>query len=139
MLNLLISIATIFIGTLVALYGAYGDYRSIKRSQRVEVVDRALSRQLSYVYSVRDDIGRVPDAATLSSAMFSRENVADVQFSYVKTASYGYVCAAAPATEVNVEAFKKVSDAYDGSFYGSSCNSSGGPANGVVAITVRIN
>ncbi|AXK44117.1 hypothetical protein [Erythrobacter aureus] len=144
MSNVLIAIATLTVGFILATYGAYTSYYSLKRAEYFDRVSTGFELAVVYVTEMEQDLGRVPVAADLDPARFADLEGHGIVYRYGSAVGwngkpYVWVCARAPVKQPYIEeAFQKVADQRTGTLFGPNCqNWTGSGAS--VAITYRLN
>lgn len=138
MSNVLIAVATMILGFIMATYGAYTGYHSLSRSQAVMRVQSALERQLVYIRASQEDLGRVPAASDLVMNRITGESRFGLVYSYAASGGSGYLCVRSEPEGYIVEALELIAEQRRGAYFGSTCNTSGGASASSVSLTIRI-
>lgn len=139
MANILIAVATLIIGFILAGYGAYNGYFATKRSEYTMRVSSAFEHILTDVIQLRNDMGEVPPVAYVAASRIQQHNFKGITYSYSTSGGQGYVCALSSRNDFVDAAFQAVAEQRSGALLGSTCNTSGGPSASSVSVTVRIN
>lgn len=141
--NVLIAIATLTVGFILATYGAYTGYYSLKRAEYYERVSTGFELVLVHAVERREELGRAPKVADLDAGVFARQEGHGIIYRYgeggVAPNNYLWVCARAPTTQPYIEeAFAKVRDQRAGTRLGGNCLHDSGPDGTTVSVSYLV-
>jgi hypothetical protein len=138
MANVIIALATLAIGFILATYGAYNSYHSAKRTEYATRVTASFNRLSGYIGLTMEDLGRRPTAAEVVASRFTDESGNGLTYTYGATGSHFWVCARAARSDWMIEAFEKVQNSRQGVVIGDACDSATGAGASNVSVTMRI-
>lgn len=132
MSNVLIAIAVMIIGFVLASYGVYDNVQASRRTALATTIGSKMSRLGVYSQDLKEDLGHHPlspgeEAASgyapYSTEMLARENFGAVTFRFTAVGSGYYVCATSTDTgQTMVEAMRMVARDRPPAFVSGVCS-----------------
>lgn len=142
MSQIIIAIATVIIGVVLATYGVYTSFEASKRTQYTSLVNGVFSRSVIHVDSLAQSLGRYPSDTEVEDRFFGINDRDDVIFRYSRstnlTTDSAYLCARSRSTPTKAmnDAFDRVVEHWPNALRGADCNTSGGPSATLSSVTL---
>lgn len=148
MSNVLIAIAVMVIGFVLASYGVYDNVQASRRTSLATTIGSKMSRLGVYSQDLKEDLGHNPLSpgeeatsgyASYSTDMLSRENFGSVTFRFTAVASGYYVCATSADTgSTMVEAMRMVARDRPPAFVSGVCSDASAPITNNAVTSLKL-
>lgn len=149
MSNVIIAIAVLVIGFVLASYGVYENVQASRRTALATTIGSKMSRLAVYNQDLREDLGprsvlspgeeASTGYASYSTDILQREAFGPVRFAFTAVTSGYYVCAVSTDVSTSMrEAMQMVARDRPPAFVSGQCGSAGTAIGSEVATSLRI-
>lgn len=120
--GVIMAIATLVIGFVLAGYGVYTNAQASQRTLIATSVGSSIERQAKSVQDMAYELERRPTGSDVDAALFARDSNLNVTYSYLVSGADGYVCATSTdVRETMVEGLNMVAKTRPGTFVSGQC------------------
>lgn len=145
MANVLLAIATLVVGFVLATYGVFANVEASQRTQIANTVRASLMRQAEFFQDRQSDLGRVLDPSPSGSdhaeflPVLEAERTTGQAYSYAVVGTDAFLCVTSVTSTQAREAFERVARDWPGATVSGACGNPSSPAAASVVLSVKVN